>query len=348
MEESTNHLNLYSDGCAKCNNPVYEPGYKVRLCKACRRELSRYPVKKEVIWGAIGVGVILLLSLFRLPTYFKAGVDYMKGVQLAKERKYISAEKFFKATLHRFPGHTGSLVHLITAAYFNDDLPATDSLLSALIATQTNSDDKELLEELSVITDNSQYYNIQDSTIDNQLNTLENDTPAYRKVLEDYLLKAPYDLAAVVELAYVYLDLDNYKGVDSLCNKAIHDAPQFRPPYYLLLASLKEQKSYREGLVFSRDLLEQNKESVHALVAFTTFQLKLRNDRDALISAQQAFQLAPERPEVLSVLSLAYHFNHQQAESNRILAKLMNMPAEDSSRLADLQNFITDKTPYRD
>lgn len=348
MEESTNHLNLYSDGCAKCNNPEYEPGYKVRLCKACRRELSRYPVKKEVIWGAIGVGVILLLSLFRLPTYFKAGVDYMKGIQLAKEHKYVSAEKYFTTTLHRFPGHTGAIVHLITAAYFNDDLPVTDSLLSVLIASQTTSDDKELLEELSVITDNSQYYNIQDSTIDIQLSTLENDTPAYRKVLEDYLVKAPYDLAAAIDLAYLYLELKNYKGTDSLCRKAIHDAPLFRPAYFELLTSLKEQGRYKEGLTLSQELLYQNKESVFALLTLATFQLKLKNDKDALMYTQKAFQLAPESRDVLITLSIAYHFNHQQAESNRILAKLKNMPAEDSSHLTNLQNVITDKTPYRD
>lgn len=348
MEEFNNHINLRADGCAKCNDPRYEPGYKVRLCKTCRRDLSRYPVQREVIWGALGVCVILLLSLFRLPTYFNAGVEYMKGVQLAKEHKYVSAEKVFSATLQKFPGHTASIVHLITAAYFNDDLPGTDSLMSILIATGTESNDKELLEELAVITDNNKYYNILDSTIDIQLNALENDTAAYRKVLEDYLLKAPYDLAAAVELAYIYFELDNYKGVDSLCRKAIYEAPQFRPPYYLILASLKEQKKYKEGLALSQELLEQNKESVYSLVSFTTFQLKLKKDKEALVSAQQAFQLAPEAPEVLSLLSLAYHFNHQQEQSTHILAKLKESPAHDSSRLADLQNFITDKIPYRD
>ncbi len=348
MEEFSTGINLRSAGCAKCHNPKYERGYKVRLCKDCRRELSRFPVKREVIWGALGVSVILLLALFRLPAYFRAGVDYMKGAQLAKEHKYVSAEKIFTATLKKFPGHTSSLVHLITAAYFNDDQSATDSLLSVLTATRSTLDDEELMDELTVVTDNSRYFSIQDNTIDNQLNTLQQDTAAYCKVLEEYLLKAPYDLAASVHLAYAYLELKNYKGTDSLCRKAIHDAPLFRPAYYELLSSLKDQKRYKEALAISQELLGQNKESLSALLALATFQLKLKNDKEALVTAQQAFQLWPETPDVLAVLSLAYHFNHRQEESTRMLAKLKNMSATDSTQLVDLQNFITDKTPYRD
>jgi hypothetical protein len=348
MEEFGNRINLRAAGCAKCHNPKYERGYKVRLCKDCRRELSRYPVKREVIWGALGVSVILLLALFRLPTYFRAGVGYMKGVQFAKEHKYVSADKFFTSTLQKFPGHTSSIIHLITTAYFNEDLPRIDSLLSVLIAAKANTEDQELLNELSIVTDNSHYYRIEDSTIISQLDALEHDTAASRPILEDYLRKAPYDLAAVVELASIYLSHNNYSGVDSLCRKAIHDAPQFRPPYYLILASLKDQKKYKEGLTLSQELLAQNEESVGALVPFTIFQIKLKKDKEALIAALQAYQLAPDAPEVLSLLSLAYHFNHQQQQSNQILARLQQLPEKDSSRLADLQNYITDKTPYRD
>lgn len=348
MEEFSNRINLRAAGCAKCHNPRYERGYKVRLCKDCRRELSRYPVTREVIWGALGVSVILLLALFRLPTYFRAGVDYMKAMEFAKERKYVSAEKVFTATLKRFPGHVGSIVHLITASYFNDDQMRTDSLYSVLTATQTTSDDQDLVDELTIVTDNSRYFSIQDSTISNQLDALRADTTAYCNVLEGYLQKAPYDLAAAVNLAYAYLELKNYKGADSLCRKAIHDAPLFRPAYFELLASLKEQGRYKEGLILTQQLLDQNKESLSALLTLSTFQLKLKKDKEALITAQQAFQLEPENPDVLTSLSMAYHFNHQQKEANRLLAKLKDMPDSDSSHVAALQNIITDKTPYRD
>jgi len=348
MEEFSNRINLRAAGCAKCHNPRYERGYKVRLCKDCRRELSRYPVTREVIWGALGVSVILLLALFRLPTYFKAGVNYMKGVQFAKERRYTSAEKAFTTTIERFPGHVGSIVHLITATYFNDDQTKTDSLWSVLTATKTSLDDQDLADELSVVSDNSRYFSIQDNTVSNRLDALREDTAAYCKTLEDYLQKAPYDLAAAVDLAYVYLELKNYRGTDSLCRKAIHEAPLFRPAYFELLSSLKEQKKYKEGLALSQQLLDQNKESVFALLTLTTFQLSLKKDKEALITIRQAFQLQPEAPEVLTLLSITYHFNRQQGESDRILAKLKNMPDSDSSRLAKLENIITDKTPYRD
>jgi tetratricopeptide (TPR) repeat protein len=209
-------------------------------------------------------------------------------------------------------------------------------------------EDQELADELTVVADNSRYFSIQDGTISDQLDALKDDTAACRKVLENYLLKAPYDLAAVVNLAYVYLEMKNYKGTDSLCKKAIREAPLFRPPYFELLTSLKEQKKYEEGLVLSQELLAQNKESISALLTLTTFQLKQRKDTEALITAREAFQLKPEDPDVLTLLALAHHFNKQQDESNRILTKLKNRLDSNSSRVADLQNIITGKTPYRD
>lgn len=348
MEEYNGHLNLHTGGCSKCNSPEYERGYKVRFCKNCRKELARYPVKKEVVWAAIGVGVILLISLFRLPGYFKAGVDYMKAIRLAEERKYTSAEKAFGITLKKFPEHTGAIVHLITAAYFNDDMTKADSLLSLLDEKKMSSLDDDLEAELSLLTDLLPHFRIRNEKVYAELDRIANDTAAYQNKLEGYVRMDNDDLAAKITLGNLYEIQGNYKGADSLAAIGINVAPLFRPAYYLRLAALTDLKKYNEGLKLSEELLTQNKESLVALQFYCHFQLKLNKLKEGLATARLATQLYPDSEDVMFWLSLTCHMNHQQAESDRLFAKIQARPDHDTSHLTKLNNYITDKVSFRD
>ncbi|QHS61534.1 tetratricopeptide repeat protein [Chitinophaga agri] len=348
MEEYNGHLNIYTGGCSKCNSPEYEPGYKVRFCKACRKKLTRYPVKKEVIWAAIGVGVILLISLFRLPGYFVAGVDYMRAVRLTEERKYVSAQKAFEVTLKKFPEHPGSIMHLITAAYFNDDLEKMDSLFNLLDEDKLSSLDSDLEAQFDLLNEYSSHYRIRNRKVYAELDRIANDTAAYQNKLEGYVKMDSDDLAAKIMLANLYEIQENHMGADSLAGLAIHAAPLFRPAYYIRLAALKDLKRYGEGLKCAETLLTQNKESLRALLCQCFFQLKLNMLKEGLATSKLAAQLYPDDNSALFWLSVSYHLNHQQAESERIFAKLQARPDTDTSKLTELQNYITDKVPFRD
>jgi len=92
-----------NDGCQKCGIPSYEEGYKIRLCAPCRRELSRYPIKKEVLWAALGVGLLVLVSLAKFPKSFTAGLNYERALKLEEQHKYVSAETALRQTLKDYP-----------------------------------------------------------------------------------------------------------------------------------------------------------------------------------------------------------------------------------------------------
>jgi len=347
MEEYSGELNHRSGNCARCDNPRFEHGYTVRLCKDCRRHLSRFPVRKEVRWAAIGVAVILLISLFRLPAYFRSGVDYMKGVRLARERKFVSAEKYFLATLDRFPDHTGALVHLIPIAWYNDDLPKADSLLDILKKRKVGLDEEQEA-TLDVVISNAPYLRYNDRTIADDAKVISGDTAASIKRLEAYVQTPPYDLQASVRLAVLYLETGNYQGADSLCKIAIAEASLVRGPYVVRLAALSSLHQYKDGLALCETFLSQNRESIDALTYYASFQLKLKQDKEALATISQAYQLAPDNPDVLYMLSLAYHFNHQQKDAEQTLAKLEHLQPEHPAEAVKLHAYITDKIPYRD
>lgn len=347
MEEYTGLLNTNSGGCSTCFTPDFEPGYPIRLCKNCRRRMSRYPVKKEVKWVAIGVSVILLIALFRLPTYFTAGVEYMKGIKAARQRKYFTAEKAFAHILKRFPDHKGAAVHMATAAYYNDDVTTVDSLLALLDRPEVSLYDDEWSQELQTLLYNARYYNIQDKAFDIHLDSLTDDTTAYRNALETYVRENTTDHAAGMLLSNLYYDLQDYTAAETICAKINNHTPTFRPAWFQRLSVLKQQEKYKEGYQLAQVLLAQNTESVDALLSLGTFQLKLKMDSAALITIQQASILAPDNKELLPMLCIAYHFNQQQQEADRIFALVKNNRLQDSSELTALHNIITDKASFR-
>ena len=347
MKEYGGPLNTDSGGCSTCFEPNFEPGYPIRLCKNCRRRMSRYPVKKEVKWAAIGVGVILLIALFRLPTYFTAGLDYMKGIKAAEQRKYLTAEKAFADILTRFPDHKGAAVNMATAAYYNDDVTKVDSLLALLDRPEVSLYNDAWSEELQMLIYNARYYNIRDNAFDIHLDSLADDTTAYRNALETYVRENTTDHAAGILLSNLYYDLQDYAAAETICAKINQHAPSFRPAWFQRLSILKQQGKYEEGYQLAQRLLAQNTESVDALLSLGTFQLKLKMDAAALKTIQQARTLAPDNKELLPMLCIAYHLNQQQQEADRIFALLKNNPIQDSSELTALHNIITDKASFR-
>ncbi|ACU58092.1 tetratricopeptide repeat protein [Chitinophaga pinensis] len=348
MREYSGHFNTNSGGCSTCFDPNFEPGYPVRLCKSCRKRMSRYPVKKEVRWAAIGVGVILIIALFRLPAYFTAGIGYMKGIKAAEQRKYLTAEKAFADILQRFPDHKATAVHMATAAYYNDDVTKIDSLLALLDLAEISLYGDALSEELLMLTDNARYYNIQDKAFDIHLDGLADDTAAYRNALETYLQEHPYDYAAAIMLSNHYYELHDYAAVETICAKINSKTPSFRPAWFQRLSALKQQGKYKEAYQLTAQLLTQNTESIDALSSLATFQLKLKMDAAALKTIQRAHTLAPDNKTLLPMLCIAYHFNQRQADADKVFALLKNDPVQDSSELTALHNIITDKAPFRE
>ncbi|TWW02235.1 hypothetical protein [Chitinophaga pinensis] len=271
----------------------------------------------------------------------------MKGKKLAEEHKYVSAEKCFKATLKEFPDHTGAMLNLIIASYFNENEAQADSLLALAGGKTIPSDDEDLQAMLNIINEHLSQSDIQDTLVARMLADIAEDTAAYRAKLDSYVVAAPYDLAAKTALAYTYAELKNYTLADSLSAQVIHEAPLLRAAYYERLSALRDLKRYKEGLQLAEDLLSQNTESIQALMTLTSFQLRLNMDKQALITIKQAAALAPEDNSVLFMTALACHYNHQQNESDRILTKLRNRPDADTGSIALLQNFITDKVSYK-
>jgi predicted Zn-dependent protease len=334
-----------SDYCQHCGSAPYEEGYKVKLCSSCRRRLSRYPVKKTVLWSAMGVGLLVLLSMARFPKAFNAGLNYERAVKLEAQHKYMSAEAALRQTLHDYPEYMPGSGHFMIAAYYNNHLDAADSALNHWAGRQFN-DEKELIEQVNDVLSGFQYYRFKDTAFSAIRDSLLEDTVAYRAALLHYTQQHPDDKLAGYLLADTYFDAHNYAATDSICEDILKDAPDFQLAYGLLAASYREEKSYEQAIEVCNRLLKYNAESVFAHTSLVKILLKQKQDKKALEKALYGYNLEPSNTGIMQVLALAYHFNKQTKERDALLARLKQNA--DTSGLAYIQNVIAGTIPYRD
>lgn len=334
-----------TDGCTKCGSPDYEAGYKVKLCAPCRREMSHYPVKKSVLWSAIGVGILMLLSLYKFPEVFKARQSYERALKLEGEHKYMSAELELRKTLQRYPENLKASAHLMIAAFYNGHLELVDSV-STHWAGASSKEEDDLINRVNDLLSNMEHYTFDDSTFAPKYRSLKTDTPALKAALLQYTQEQPRDVMAAYLLADQYYEEEDYGRTDSILQILVKDAPDFHPAYGLLASTYREQKKYTEAAAVCYQLLDRNAESVAGNLALSTILLKQHRDQEALRKALAAYTWEPGRNTVMKTLALAYYFNDQKKECNELLSRIRR--SADTSGLAHTLDIIRGNITYRD
>ncbi|GAA0530071.1 tetratricopeptide repeat protein [Chitinophaga japonensis] len=333
------------NACIKCSSPQYEEGYQAKLCRECRQELSRYPVKKSVVWAAIGVGILVIVSLYKFPSSFSAELSYERAVKLEKQHKYMSAEKELRKTLQLYPEYLAGSAHFMLAAFYNDRLLAADSALEHW-AGVSSKDNEELISQVNDVLSARNYYFFEDSTFAVLYDSLGATPAAAKAALLEYTQAHPKDVLASFLLANAYYSEADYANTDKVCETLLKNAPDFHPVYSLLAASYREQKKYDEATGICNKLLRRNSESVAGNISLIKILLKQKQDQQALQRAQAIYALAPDDPQVLAALILVCHFNHRQKERDQLLATLKQ--SADTSGLAATLDIIQGKITYRD
>ncbi|WP_343667223.1 tetratricopeptide repeat protein [Chitinophaga sp.] len=222
----------YPDACFQCNSPDYEPGYAVRLCKTCRKRLSRYPLKKNIVLGAVGLGILFAFSLYRFKDYYKAAISYEKGISYADNRDFVSAEKAFKYILDLYPQHEASKVHLLTACYYNNKPGEALAIGEDLDKNPSYRYKDALAEEVATI---------RDLWAKNQQQN------------ED------------LTTASIYLRDNRLQEADSLLNKIARANPTNWEASLLLSRCLRQEKKYAEALSVCNHMLSYNHQLPAAL-----------------------------------------------------------------------------------
>lgn len=345
LNQITPATGVGTDGCVQCGSPLYEEGYKVQLCPDCRTKLSRYPVDKKVKWAAVGIGILMLISFYRFPSAFKARLSYERAMKAEDEHRYMSAEKELRKTLQLYPENLKTSAHLLIAAFKNDHLKAVDSIADRWSGA-TSKEESILLERVNELLTVRGYYFLPDSAFGAQYQRLLTGDTAAKAWLLQYAETHPTDVAVAYLLAKSYYNEGNFTATDSVCGTLLDTVPDFHPVYLLLAASYREQKRFGEAAGVCKKLLTRNTESVPGNTLLAQMLLKQGRDREALQKALLAYSWAPDDKDVMQVLALAYYFNHNNKESDQLLARVRQR--DDTSGLANTLSIIRGEITYRD
>lgn len=296
------------DACFQCNSPDYEPGYQVKLCKACRKRFSRYPLSRNIVLGAIGLAILFAFSVYKFREQFKAAITYEKGLDFADNREFISAQAAFYHILRLYPEHEKSKVHLLKAYFFNDNTEQTTALLAQL-----------------------------DAKPDYKINPgLEEEVESVREMW----LKNKEQSEELGTAAMYFLD-KRFTEADSLLKIIIHKNPTNWFASRLLSACLRQEKKYTEALSEINRTLSYNHQQSAALAEKAIVLLMLNKDKEALALAEQADKLEPLNSTNLFTLGVARYYNNDIAGAREALRKMDGLTTDSYHPADSLNRIIT-------
>ena len=298
------------DACFQCNSPDYEPGYQVKLCKTCRKRFSRYPLKKNILLGAIGLGILFAISVYRFKNYYKAAISYEKGINFADKRAFMSAERAFKFVLRFHPEHEKSKAHLLTAYYYNNKIGEALELLAQLDKNSTYKFNPELEDEVE--------------TVREMLNKYKGQTQEFGT-------------------ASTYFDDNRLTEADSLFKKIIRDNPTnwWASERYCLC--LRQQKKYKEALTEVERTLSYNHQLPEALAEKAIILLMLKKDKEALTIAEQAIKLDPYHSTIWFTLGVARYCNNDLNGAMEAYHKMEGLTIDTFHPADSLKRIITQR-----
>jgi tetratricopeptide (TPR) repeat protein len=236
------------DACFQCNSPDYEPNYQVKLCKTCRKRFSRYPLKKNILLGAIGLGLLFVFSIYRFIYHYPSALSYEKGVDFADKREFVSAENAFRTTLASFPENDASKAHILKAYYYNNKMDAALEIGKELDQNTALRYRRDLAEEVADINE---------------------------------LLAKNQAQHPDVNTAQAYLKDNRWGEADSLLSKIVRDNPTNWEASLLLSTCLRQEKKYNDALSLCNQMLSYNHQFPAALAEKSTVLLMLKQNNAA-------------------------------------------------------------------
>jgi tetratricopeptide (TPR) repeat protein len=128
----------------------------------------------------------------------------------------------------------------------------------------------------------------------------------------------PSNALAWTILGHVYQDLDMLDDAEAAYLQAIEvDAEAFEA-YTGLGVVYRNRQDYEKAIEYYNKSLEINPDYAQAYSSLAVIELRRANDRKALELAEKAYDLDKEDPVIAANLAIAYHYNNNIEERNRM------------------------------
>jgi len=320
--------------CIHCGSEDVVPDFPNALYTTCRENYIKFPIPAWIKAFGIGIGAVVIFSLFSFLGNLQTGIHMERGVRAEKDHRFMTAQHEFEQVLTKVPGHVEAEAHLLIAAYNNQDLETLAT--TANLLEGKSFDNQELFEQADrVMTLGSQFF--PSDSLNAIFEKLEDTSAAVvTAAVEDYYRRNPDDNSACLKLASVAFDKTDYTRADTLLEKIIADDPENIAAITLLSSVKRYQKDAPGALTYIDKLLELNKENVYALSSKARVMVMLNKDDEALKLAKEVDKLDHSFTYNQATLAIVYHYAHKLKERDEIVRKAGN----DSAAMAYMQYAV--------
>jgi tetratricopeptide (TPR) repeat protein len=306
--------------CVNCHQNKFEEGHHVNLCSSCRTAFIKYPIPKSIRWFALGLAVVILISLVRTQLYVAAAIHLGRAENAMEKRLFSTAEDELKIVLKQFPNDLNANGNMIIACAYNLD-HVTAGQAYQKIANKSIEDQaffQQIDEAMKYI---SREYP-QDTLALKRVTGSATDRDKLLSVYQEMEAK-PADslnMAVYVAIANALYDLKDFTSAENVLQKVMDKSPATYSSLALMSAVKRNIGKYEEGLRFCDRMLEMNRENIYAISHKARIELKRKNDSAASKYADQAMKLNPENDSALEARAMVDFFSGKKKESLTALA----------------------------
>ena len=307
--------------CVNCGSSWIEQGHPTPLCSDCRQSLIKFPIPSVIKVFSLGILVIVLIAMVRLPANISLGIHQARGEKAFRNKQFLTAQREFKNVLKETPQFLEAKINSVLSSFYVQDYASLITDLNELEGRQI--EDQNLYAELSKITTQLSNYFPSDSFLALQKIYADSSGNIPISEMQKFISANPEDQFASIALASSFFDKKEYLFADTLLLNVLIKTPTHLTALALMTTLKRETNQFDESISYCDKLLSLNKESIYGMSSKARTYLKMGKDKEALKLASDAKEISNDDPYNLATLALVYHFNNMTKQRDEIIAKAM-------------------------
>lgn len=330
--------------CAGCEQPLFERTGRTPLCSDCRARFIRYPVPNWIKLFGAAVLIMTVYGLTRLPSSLTAAIHHKRGERAMERHQYATAQRELEAAVKMQPDYLEANLHLLIAAYYNEDFAAAYRTSQKLDGREV--EDKELYERTSDI-----MQRIGNTYPSDSIQAFIMSQPGSADEIPEaewaaYLKNHPREFYSDLARASAASDRKEYPLAEALLYNAMQTDPENTRALHMMVSVKREQLRFDSALYYADRLLDVNKEIAASYGAKARVLLKQKRDKDAQRLAQEGLALDPKDGYCLATLALVHHYRGDTRSRDALIGKSASDTAL-QAHFSYVSDIISGKTSFR-
>lgn len=307
--------NQWQTGCKCCGNPIVQEGYNLELCEECRKKLSKRPIPKKFLFLAVGIFIILVISLFKFPSYITEGIKFKGAEKAITQHEYVTAMNYYENVINESSKYENK-IKLMELYYYNGYISEAYNIYDSLVGEKL--DEENYNKATKIINNIEKYYMYKDELYNKVSEVEDKDYDKLLELIKPYIDNDPEEICGASTVIDIYMDKKMFNEAKPIAEKIVSENPDYDYGKYELSLIYIELGEYDKALKLAEDLFYFNKESIYGYVCKSKVELKKGNNENGLIIAEEACKLDPYNSFASTNLALAYHYNGMIEERDSI------------------------------